>query len=63
MKADKNPWMIIPAFLLGMLLAGNSIAAYFNFTPAQELARTCRSRVLRGRRSTNEFNLTPFLKP
>ena len=63
MKTTKNPYLIIPAFLLGILLTGNSIAAYFDFTPAQELARSFRSRVLRGRRNTNEFNLTPFLKP
>lgn len=59
MKAHKNPWLIVPAFFLGVLLGGNSIASYFDMSPSQELVRSFRSRVNR-RKNKDEFNLNSF---
>lgn len=39
----KNPYLILVALLMGLLLFGNSIASAWSLTPVDELVRQLRS--------------------
>jgi hypothetical protein len=55
----KNPYLILVALLMGLLLFGNSIASAWSLTPVDELVRRVRTSK-RGKKTESIFEESLF---